>query len=490
VKRRIFFIVGIIVLTVSVYSGGLRAGYHADDWSHQYIPREFSSPFDLIAPPAPFDTSFRPVFLAHLLILSKISEHSIPLARLWTVLIHAFSAILVFEIARFILPSRSITLALVAALWFSVAFCHFEVPNAFTNSETPGVFFLLLTLFLLIRRWPDFSKLECVCVSASWTLSLLSKEYALWIPVGLFLCQVFPPLSGRMRRSVFIGLLAFMVSASVLFLFRFATIDREAGDMALLLQPTVSLGGLRNLFSGIVSLPFFDPTHPRWSGILQGRLGIPSSFLLACHLLFLGFFIGLCARLWRQGEGRLPALAIALVVCPLVLTCWLPGPPASRHVYLPSAGFGLVIAGNLHCFGKEAKKSLWKWAVLFCVIFAQAAGNWCVGMELERTTRLRERLTARLAEEISSTSPEKTVILDGIPPQARVEMSLPFLFPDWRFESTTPSPLLKVQPLERFRANPPGDDEAVVLVFEGSGNITRASVSELLALREGLETPR
>jgi hypothetical protein len=288
-----------------------------------------------------------------------------------------------------------------------------------------------------------------------------------------------------MPRSVCIGLLSFMVTASTLYLFHLTTIDREAGEMALLLQPTISLAGLQNLFSGMASLPLFDPTHPRWSEIFGGQLGIPSPFLLASHLLFLGFFIGLCARLWRQGDGRLMALATVLVVCPLVLTCWLPGPPASRHAYLPSAGFALFIAGCIPPFKKELKKSFLVMFFLTGFILIQVVGDWSVGMELARTTRQRERLTDALAKELSSIPPGKEVILDGLPPRARVEMSLPFLFPGQAFVSTTPSPLLKAQPLESLRENPPGEDKTVVLIFDSTAKILRTSVSELLVLSEG-----
>ena len=488
-KRRVIIYAGILLLTVGAYSGGVGAGYHADDWSHQYIPREFSGLADLVNPPPPFDTSFRPVFLAHLWLLSKVSEHSIPLARLWTVAIHAFSSILVLEIARLLLPSRSIAVSLVAAGWFSVAFCHFEVPNALTNSETPGVFFLLLTLFLFARKWPYLSKYDCLLIAVSWTFCLLAKEYALWFPVGLVLCQLFLPSSGRLRPPVFVGLLGFMVTASFLFLFRFATIDREAGDMALLLQPTISSAGLRNLFSGIVSLPLLDPTHPRWSGILQGTLGIPSSLLEVVRFVLFGLTIGLCAWLWRQGQRRLLTLGVALVICPLLLTCWLPGPSASRHVYLPSAGFALLIAGGMSFLRKESRTCLWVFAFLTGVLLIHAVGSWCVGLELSRTTRQLERLTDSLGKELSSIPREKTVILDGLPPRVRLEMSLPFLFPDREFQSTTPSPLLKAQPLERLREDPPGEDEAVVLLFDGAANVRRAPVSELLSPGKGLEIP-
>ena len=172
-KKRLTAYAGVVLLALATYSSSLGAGYHADDWAHQYVPRAFTGPADLFSPPEPFDTSFRPVFLAHLWLLSKISDLSIPVARLWTILIHAFSGILVFEIARRFLPKDSTRGALIAAVWFSVGFCHFEVPNALTNSETPGVILLLLSVFLLSRRWPTPSWAECLCVLLAWGLSVI-----------------------------------------------------------------------------------------------------------------------------------------------------------------------------------------------------------------------------------------------------------------------------------------------------------------------------
>jgi len=480
-RNRLPIYAGIIFLVLATYSSCLCAGFHADDWAHQSIPRTFTGPVDLFLPPPPFDTSFRPVFLAHLWLLSKISAVSIPLARLWTILIHSLSAILVFEIGLRLLPGRSVRGAFLGAAWFSVAFCHFEVPNALTNSETPGVLFLLLSVFFLAKDWPRPGWSGYTTILLFWALSLLSKEYALWVPICLLVAQWMQPASSRMPTAGLLFLEGVMIPLSLLFLFRFGALDRQAGDMALLLEPNLSLAGVGNLISGIVSLPLLDPLHPRWSHILENLPWVLPPVLWFVRGAFFILCLALFLVVWRGKTRGLGLCGLALVLCPLVLTCWLPGPPASRHVYLPSAGFGLWLAGVLVMHAKGNKMRARGWTVgLVVVLCFQAVGSWAVGIELARTTRLRERITKALSEGIVEVPPGALVILDGLPARARVGNSLPFLFPNRKFMEMTPRPTLKAQPIERLRSHPPSDKEAVVLVFDGTG-FQSLSVSEYLA---------
>lgn len=278
--------------------------------------------------------------------------------------------------------------------------------------------------------------------------------------------------------------------------------------MALLLQPTISVDGIRSLVSSLISLPFLDPFQGRWYGILHDRLGLPTAVPSVGWVFMGAFFVAVLGVGWR-GLNRVGRwLGLGLIFCPLVLTCWLPGDPASRHEYLPSAGFGLFLTGAVGVLRFESwksfdefiilffkfeswkslegiegvKKSLWgKSLALLLVGFLvlQGFGSFSVGWELSRTTRQREAITDRLTEELQEIPSETKVYLSGLPERARVNMALYFLFPGREIVDLTPSPLLKEQPIDLLRKETPPDTEAVVLEWDGLG-FARREVSEFL----------
>lgn len=458
-RPKIYF--GLIGLVLVVYSPSLLAGYHADDWSHSFIPRQFSSFWDIFHPPFPFSASFRPTFVAHLWLLSQISEWSIPLARLWVILLHAVSSIVVFEIARLLFKGRELWIPALAAAWFAVAFCHFEVPTALTNSETPAALLLLLTVYLMLRDWPFKTYRQRSLFGRAWLIALGAKEYALWIPGVWFVLQLLPSTSKRLSLGRWLVDLGYLGGISLAYLWIYLSLDRNAEDLALLRDPAISLEGVGNLVSSAASLILLDPAHPRWEGVLQGSLGAPYFLLLGARGGFLAAVIATIVFLWRNGV-RLPVyVGAGLILGPLLLSCWLPGPPASRHTYLPSAGFGILVAGVWAHSSSDKRRILSIGLVLLVAL--QSVGSFAVGRRLAQATRERERITDRLAEALEDIDAEWRVLIDGLDPQLRVGMSLPFLFPDRELVTLEPSPLLKTQPLEALRVNPPSDEEAVIL---------------------------
>jgi hypothetical protein len=492
-KRPVLFI-GLTLLVLAAYASSLPAGLHADDWSHQLIPREFDSLGDWLDPPFPFNTSFRPVYLAYLWGLSKVSAVGIPLARLLVILLHACAVWTVFGLARKWMRTDSVLPAVLAAAWFGVAFCHYEVPNALTNSETPGALFLLLTIASLALWWNALSFTRVCLVLGLWALALLCKEYALWIPAVLAAVwlwkkvsrhspltfgerglqvspqgkeSVLPYPPGRGGGGAKGALLAGMIVLSLLYLGIWAGIDREAEDMADVIGPILSIKGIGNLFSSLASLPLFDPLQERWRGILCDRLGLPEGFLWGLRLLNLAVVIGVGVLALRGLRSAGFFIAWLLILGPLLLTCWLPGDPASRHLYLPSAGFGILIGGSFHYLrDRWNRPPMLAWTV-GALLLVEALGSFAVGWELTATTRERERITDTLAIELKTLSAKKTVYLQNLPPKARVNMALYFLFPGWEIEPLTPSPLLKEQPLDRFLRELPSAEEAVVLEWNG-----------------------
>jgi hypothetical protein len=463
-NRRRFYL-GLIGLVLVVYSPSLLAGYHADDWSHSFIPREFSGFGDIFKPPFPFDTSFRPTFLAHLWVLSRISEASIPLARLWVILLHGLGSIVVFEIARNLFKGRELWIPLIAAAWFAVAFCHFEVPIALSNSETPAALFLLITVYLLLRNWPLKRPSEQALFIAVWLLALGAKEYALWIPFAWFAGHLFTAQKKRMTLVEWLGVGVPFAAFSIAYLLRFLSLDRNAEDLALVRDPSFSPEGVTHLISSIASLPLLDPAHPRWEGILQDSLGVPFILLAGGKILLFLAVLAAAAFVWRKGVRFPVYIGTALILCPLLLSCWLPGSPASRHTYLPSAGMGILFAGVLAQASSGKKRILSTGFILLLVL--QSIGSFAVGRRLTQVTQERERITHRLEEALEEIDTGKRVLIDGLDPQLRGGMSLPFLFPDRNLDTLEPSPLLLTSPLEALRENPPTDEEAVVLKWQG-----------------------
>lgn len=314
-------------------------------------------------PPRPAEL-WRPVTSVLLALEHGLGGGS-PLAfRIASYLLYAAVAVLVYRLARRVVPAR---LALFLGLLFAVHPVHVEaVALAVGQGELlVALFGGLMVVHYLDRRSPDGGGVrgrDWVALALLYLAASLAKEHGLVLP-GLVLAAELTLVRGP--RGSWRGLVpgyAGLVAVGVLVLLarRMVLGGALAGTLAAAPLDALDLGGRARLMLQVVpqwgrllAWPFHLQADysPREIAVLPGFGGIQ---LLGIGLLMAGGGLAWAARrraplvtfglLW-MGVALFPVSNV-LIPSGVLL--------AERTLFLPSVGFGLLIGGILHWIGGAA----------------------------------------------------------------------------------------------------------------------------------------
>lgn len=363
----------LLALTILVYGNTLQNGFTMDD--EMYILRNHQvtdlSPRMLLEPNQ-FSNVFRPATFATFALNWKLGGANAVGYHVFNLLLHAMVTLLLYLLLRTLMVSvpRAPTIAFVAALLFAVHPIHTEAVASITGrSELLAAGFLLAAWLLHLHDRP-------ILVLVCFVLALLSKESAV----------VFVPLV----------LAGDYVRGNLKSLFRYSSIaGTAAGYLALFWKVQ---GGR----FGEKSINFLDNPLAHLPAILRipNALRIAWKYVglqlypakLSCdysynaillyanlrHTALAAVATGLVLALWiwalwkRKNEwflaGTIYFAAFAITANLLVPTGTI---MAERLIYLPSAGFCLLVA-LIWIRLKERQRNL-AWAALAIVVVALAA---------------------------------------------------------------------------------------------------------------------
>ncbi|HEX2912902.1 MAG TPA: glycosyltransferase family 39 protein [Chloroflexia bacterium] len=261
--------------------------------------------------------------------------------HLTNLLLHAFNSLLVYLLARRL--SGSMVSALLAATLFALQPIHVE-PMVWLAGRpdllATAAFLLCLLVMLSYYRRESRNAGSYIAGLACFTLGLFCKESVIGLPALLLLLAVLyrKPRTAKSWLALGLELLPFLLAIAFFVAVRLAAIGTLGGYQGsdqnfLYVFWNASLG---------LWLPLLFPLHTGSAGPLLS-LGLGFALLLV--------YAGLMLSIWRSRSGLpgrpllialgmmwtgiLPALAIAPVS---------PDLEQSRILYLPSAGFCLLVA--------------------------------------------------------------------------------------------------------------------------------------------------
>ncbi|MBI5246693.1 MAG: hypothetical protein HY923_05890 [Elusimicrobia bacterium] len=323
-----------------VYAPALTAPVLYDDTSHVRDNPVFSLPFldfwtGLIS--RDYFAFVRERTYQPFVTLFHYFTHASPLVyRSAGLVLHASNAALVFEIARR-LTGRARTAAL-AALLFAAFPAHTEALNLSAFKGHPlAAFFSLAVVLAVMEACAGKGRLDPKLTAAAGCLlafALLAKESGL-VAVGL--AATYIALFARARRLAPLAAVFAALTAGYL-AFRFAWLAAPPAFPGSFARPTFE------------SLAFYAKTL-----VLPLPLCLERS--LPAGPLWLAWLAALAAAAWTLRKSREGLFCLAWIVLSLLPVLHLipfanVSSVADRYLYLPAAGFCLLLA---HLYGREAR---------------------------------------------------------------------------------------------------------------------------------------
>lgn len=298
---------------------------------------------------------YRPIVNLSLWVDHKIAAFFPPAFHLSNVLLHAANTLLVFRLARLILPE--LPAAVAGAALFALHPVHVE-SVAFVAGRTDlwAAFFALLSAGAFLKdrlggvpsRWS-----RLVWGSGCLVLGALSKEVALLLPVVLLACAFLIPSAPAVRAGEkFRGLLPWLVAWAaaiavaagirvVLAGVPFGAVEIHTGQRSLLSSSPLRVLGAWATYLKLLWFPW--PMVPYYAA-RQIALSVPSVVGALAVLLLCALHGGRsCLRIGSVGFAWLAAFLVPVSgILPLAGAL-----VAQRFLYLPSVGFCLVLGHAL-----------------------------------------------------------------------------------------------------------------------------------------------
>ncbi|HEY3358219.1 MAG TPA: tetratricopeptide repeat protein [Polyangia bacterium] len=260
-----------------------------------------------------------------------------------SVLWHLGCALLVYALARRLLPRAGRGVALVAGLLFAVHPALTEaIDNASFREDPLATFFTLLALLLALRN----TRAALWGALASYLVALFAKESALVMPLLLAGARWSLPAEERDRWDRRAELGGFVAVSLVFVVVRFVVMtsgpdygEHPGGTLfaTLLGTPPIFARYLR-----LLVLPW--PLCADYSGVFDFP---PRALPLVLSVLALAAYLALTVWLWRR--HRLAAFGLAwflVALGPVSNLIAIPVPAAERFLYLPLAGIALAAAAG------------------------------------------------------------------------------------------------------------------------------------------------
>jgi len=311
---------------------------------------------------APTSNTYRPGVYILWMALYHVAGFSAVFFHFVNIAMHAVNAVLVFAIARALFDRQgqtgvimnghtravaSVTPPLLAAMVFALHTVNSEVVNwVSAQAELSFTLFVLLALYIYVRPSRRKGIFTLVLVAALFFFGLLSKETAMaFIPLALAYDISAGGLAG-LRRGV--RAYALFTAAAAIYMamrmnalggvmhhrqVRMSAYETAANVFPLVLEYISRLAYPARLNA----LYEFHPVH----SIIDGR-AIGGVVAVAVFILAAVFF----------RRNRVVFNALALVAVPLLPVLYIPALSAAafadRYMYLPSAGFAILLSALVH----------------------------------------------------------------------------------------------------------------------------------------------
>jgi len=382
---------------IAIYLGTLSAGFVVDDL-HQVVDNAWVTDPALV--PEIFSSGvwefegrlssyYRPfmylIYLATYLVfgLEPWGFHLV------NVLAHAGVSVLVFGIARRLAAAAGPeprAFPLLAGLLFATHPIHTE-PVAWVA----GMADLGLALFGLLALWLH-ARARAVSSAAALLAAALCKETAVVLPLALGAWDLLFREGGRRWRRTLRGLVPHAVALAVYFGLRYAALGGIAptvGDTGLGVAGRIGAGiALFGRYLEKLALP----VGLNFWHVFRPPEGLFSADLVAPAVWIAGFA---AAAATASRRGGTPAFASILIVLPLLpalhvgaLNQGISNAFTERYLYLPSAGFALLVAWGASRLGHRGRRGTVVAAVaMLAMLAAYSAGT------VRRTPVWRNSLT-------------------------------------------------------------------------------------------------
>ena len=329
----------------AVYANGLAGEFVCDDWpmvvqneqltSVRHLPSFFASGVwrnsSLQLPDTYF---FRPFFLVYLFLnfqawgAHPVGYHVVSAA------VHLANSLLVFVIIRWTLTQDRVVPALIGALLFAVHPVHAEAVN-WISGGAPDLlftFFFLLSFALYLQFREQRRTLFFVLALVSYAFSLFCKETAVMLPFVIAGYELIEDGRVDLKRSgVMLAVLAAYFGA------RSLALGKVAGDLVF------NAAGFRNLAEfGAVYLKLLFVPWPQAYYLVR-----PAQSVLAPGWMLFAIGAGCAMAVYalRDRHARIGMLVLLLALAPPLALAFNVNPLlASRYLYLPSAGFVMVVS--------------------------------------------------------------------------------------------------------------------------------------------------
>jgi hypothetical protein len=366
----------LVVVTVLVYAVSLSNGFVRDDeliivnnpqtLSLGNVPEVLLAP-DVIKP------YYRPLNRATYLLDYQIAGMKPAWYHAINILFHLGNVLLLYLVCLRLFPSRSA--ALIAALLFAVHPANSEAVNFISARNTIlALFFSLASLLTFMRardqgkQWPFFSAILFFC-------GLLSKETAFML-IGILILYTIIPLPGQGEREQgprrFVTLLPYLAAMLVYFAMRAYALHDLVG------AGIPASGLISRLSRNITIIPqylllLFFPVD-----LTIYHTAVPHSGIFALPGSIIVFWIVFLAALWllfRTGNGtvRFGLVWCAVNYVPIANIIPIPADPITeRFLYMPAAGFCIVVGGVLSglTMRKGWKPFYWIPIAMILLVFA------------------------------------------------------------------------------------------------------------------------
>lgn len=312
---------------------------------------------------------YRPLFLVWLRINYALFGSDARGWHLASVLLHLLSTALVVVLVQALVRDRRA--AIIAGVIFGLHPAHGESVAWISDSTDLLAAVLVLASIICFLRACEGSRWPLPASVALFAASLLVKETAMLVPVAVLLWMIYKGEDIRTPRFA-LRAGAFLGTALAYLVLRQAMLGRVVANSSHI--------GLSSSVATAPSLAIFYTKHLLWPTRLSGFYDInvvhspgPGSFWWPLLVLVAGAasLVAFAREARRAGYREAFYLALTLLIVPLLPAFYLPAlEPGNfahdRYLYIPVAGFALLIALAFRTLSLKWPRSAVPMVVLLC----------------------------------------------------------------------------------------------------------------------------
>jgi len=345
-SRRNMAIAALIVVILSglVYANCLRGDFVCDDIpqivnnekikSVEYLPSYFTKGVWASTELEYADKFFyRPLLMVSYLVDYKLWGMSPVGFHITNLLLHIGNALFLFFLIRIIIGRHHVFLPWAGAAIFAVHPVHVESVSWISGRTDLMMSFFFLCALLLLLKYREKGRSSLLILSViSYALSLLSKEVAVTFPLVLLAYDYLIEKRVHLKQ---VGI--YFLLALAYLLVRNIVLGRTLGILH------YSAHGLQEL--GLFTLAYMKLLIVPWP--LNFYFTIPQGGVIGIYGAVLSIIVLIAAVIYaaKNRPASFPLLVFAITLLPPLLLAFKSDPAfAIRYLYLPSAGFVVLVA--------------------------------------------------------------------------------------------------------------------------------------------------